>query len=71
MLWHDGYPVSMLAASARGPEGAVVVERQRDGWAVYRKRGRQRESLRHHHDVARAYGDALERIYAICRDEGI
>ncbi len=71
MLWHDGYPVSMLGHSANGPEGAVIVERQRPGWAVYRKRGAEQESLRHHQDVARAYEDALELIYDICRAEGI
>jgi hypothetical protein len=71
MLWHDGYPVSMLADSAGGPEGAVIVEKQDAGWAVYRKRGAEQESLQHHQDVGRAYEDALQRIYDICAAEGI
>ena len=71
MLWHDGYPVSMLGHSANGPEGAVIVDREGPGWVVYRKRGTERQSLRQHNDVARAYEDALERVYELCRAEGI
>lgn len=71
MLWHDGYPASMLGDSADGPDGAVIVEEQAAGWAVYRKRVGEQESLQHYEDVGRAYADALQRIYDICAAEGI
>jgi hypothetical protein len=71
MLWHDGYPASILGDSPDGPDGAVIVEKQGADWVVYRKRGGERGSLQHHEDVGRAYEDALQRIYDICAAEGL
>lgn len=71
MLWHDGYPVSMLGHSGSPVDGAVIVEEHDAGWAVYRRRGDDRESLRLHVDAMQACDDALHRIYDICAAEGI
>ena len=79
LLWHDGYPDALLGRTGRtrlrrrdrSVDGAVVVERHAEGWAVYRKRGSRRESVRVHATVGSAYNDAVEWIYKICRDEGL
>jgi hypothetical protein len=79
MLWHDGYPDALLGRKGRtlfrrrdrSDDGAVIVAKHPDGWAVYRKCGADRDGLRVHSAVGAAYEDALEWVYKICRDEGL
>jgi hypothetical protein len=60
-----------LGRDGEGADGAVIVEKQDSQWAVYRKRGVEREDLRLHGDVKAAYEDATSWVYKICADEGV
>lgn len=71
LIWHDGLPPALLGGEGEGSEGAVMVERYGGQWAVYRKRGAERQDFRLHADAAAAYEDAVARIWKICEAEGL